>query len=60
MNDVEQMLYAEAAEEVAARRFHPALIAKALAEADGNNQKTIARYIKLRVNHLRQEESSHA
>jgi hypothetical protein len=57
MDEIEERIYAIAAEEVATRHFHPALIAKALAEADGDERKTIARYIKLRVQHLVEEDA---
>jgi hypothetical protein len=55
MNKLEHHLYATAAQEVAAKKFVPALMAKAFSDADGDEKKTIARYIKLRVQHLAEE-----
>lgn len=55
MNKLEEHLYATAAQEVAAKRFVPALMAKAFSDADGDEKKSIARYIKLRVQQLAEE-----
>jgi hypothetical protein len=55
MNKVEEHLYAIAAQEVAAKKFIPALMAKAFSDADGDEKKSIARYIKLRVQQLTEE-----
>ena len=55
MNEIEEKIYTIAAEEVAKKNFNPALFAKAFEEADGDDNKTIARYIKLRVEQLKEE-----
>ena len=55
MDKFEESLYEQAAMEVASKTMRPALAAKAFAEADGDEQKSMARYIKLRVPQLRDE-----
>ena len=51
----EEQLYEWAAEEVAVNNIRPGLMAKALAETDGDETKAAARYIKLRVETMRAE-----
>ena len=51
----EEQLYEFAAEEIAANNIRPGLWAKALAEAEGDDSKAKARYIKLRVETMRAE-----
>ena len=51
----EEGLYELAAAEIAADKFRPGLWAKAIAEADGDDAKARARYIKLRVETLKAE-----
>jgi len=45
----EEQLYELAAEEIAANNIRPGLMAKAVAETDGNVAAANARYLKLRV-----------
>ena len=49
MHALEEQFYELAAREVAERRLVPAVMAKAFSEADGDERKSIARYIKIRV-----------
>ena len=51
----EEQLYEFAAEEIAANNIRPGLWAKAIAEADGDDAKAKARYIKLRVETMKAE-----
>ena len=51
----EEQLYEFAAEEIAANNIRPGLWAKAIAEADGDDGKAKARYIKLRVETMKAE-----
>ena len=51
----EEHLYELAAEEIAANNIRPGLWAKAIAEADGDDAKAKARYIKLRVETMKAE-----
>jgi len=51
----EEQLYELAAKEVAADRIREGLMAKAIAETDGNEAAAIARYLKLRVETLKAE-----
>jgi predicted xylose isomerase-like sugar epimerase len=51
----EEQLYEFAAEEIAANNIRPGLWAKAIAEADGEDAKAKARYIKLRVETMKAE-----
>lgn len=51
----EEHLYELAAEEIAANSIRPGLWAKAIAEADGDDAKAKARYIKLRVETMKAE-----
>ena len=51
----EEQLYEWAAEEVAGNNIRPGLMAKALAETDGDETKAAARYIKLRVETMKAE-----
>jgi hypothetical protein len=55
MNRLEERLYEIAAQEVATKKFMPALMAKAFSDADGDEKKTIARYIRLRVRDLAED-----
>ena len=52
MNSIEEQFYEIAAQEVAERRLIAAILAKAFSEADGDERKTVARYLKLRVEQL--------
>lgn len=49
MNTIEEHFYETAAREVASKQVVPGLMAKAFSECDGDEKKTIARYIKYRV-----------
>lgn len=49
MDTFEEKFYELAAREVAERRLVPAVMAKAFSEADGDERKSIARYIKIRA-----------
>jgi len=60
MNKLEEKCYEIAAREVASRRMHPAMMAKAFSDADGDEKKAIARYIKLRVQRLAEEYAAEA
>lgn len=51
----EEQLYEFAAEEIAANNIRPGLWAKAIAEADGDDAKAKARYIKLRIETMKAE-----
>ena len=51
----EEQLYELAAEEIAANNNRPGLMAKALAETDGNVAAANARYLKLRVETMKAE-----
>ena len=51
----EEHLFQLAAEEIAADNIRPGLWAKAISEADGDDAKAKARYIKLRVEMMRAE-----
>lgn len=55
MNDYNEKFYEMAAREAAAKQFVPGLMAKAFSDADGDKDKTVARYIRLRVDQLSQE-----
>lgn len=55
MNHLEERFYEIAALEVAQRRLIPAAMARAFSEADGDERKAIARYIKVRVQQLHKE-----
>jgi hypothetical protein len=55
MNNLEEQFYEMAAREVAERRLVPGIMAKAFSEADGDERKAVARYIKLRVSQLATE-----
>lgn len=55
MDAREEKLYKKAACEVLARTVVPGLIAKAYSDANGDKDKTIAKYIRLRVEQLREE-----
>jgi len=52
MNKREEKFYEIAAKEIAGKTMVPALAAKAFSDADGDERKTLARYIKLRVEQL--------
>src|SRR6266508_470235 len=58
MDPIEEQLYAIAGQEVASRNMSPGLMAKALADADGDERKAAAGYIKLRVEQLRAEHAA--
>ena len=51
----DENLYELAAEEMAANNIRPGLWAKAIAEAEGDDTKASARYIKLRVEMMKAE-----
>jgi hypothetical protein len=55
MNETERMFYELAADEVAGRNLDKALAAKAYSECNGDESKSIARYIALRVEQLGKE-----
>ncbi len=55
MTPLEEQVYAIAAQEIAQKRFAPGLMAKAFSDADGDKDRTVARYIKLRVQQLHDE-----
>ena len=55
MDASERALYTRVGSEVASKSYDPALFAKAFSEAEGNEQKTKAIYIRSRVNELRQQ-----
>src|SRR4030065_208792 len=52
MNQIEEHFYETAAQEVATKQVVPGLMAKAFSECDGDERRTIARYIKYRVAQL--------
>lgn len=54
-NLAEERLFQLAAEEIAANNIRPGLWAKAISEADGDDAKAKARYIKLRVDMMKAE-----
>ena len=60
MDPIEEQLYAIAGQEVASRNMSPGLMAKALVDANGDERKAAATYIKLRVEQLRAERKTHA
>ena len=49
MNDIEEHFYETAAREVASNQVVPGLMARSFSECDGDEKKTIARYIKYRA-----------
>lgn len=51
----EDEFYEQAAKEVATKEFVPGIWAKAFSQSPGNDQHTIALYIKLRVKQLKQD-----
>ena len=55
MDELEESLYKQVAMEVASKTMQTAIAAKAFSEADGDEKKATARYIKLRVAQLRKE-----
>jgi predicted RNA-binding Zn-ribbon protein involved in translation (DUF1610 family) len=55
MNEAEERFYEIAASEIANKSTVPGLMARAFADADGDEKKTIAKYIKLRVAQLQAE-----
>ncbi|MDD2600529.1 MAG: hypothetical protein PHO37_15105 [Kiritimatiellae bacterium] len=55
MNKIEEELYAQAARELATKTPVPGVMAKAFADADGDERRAFARYIGLRVEHLKDE-----
>jgi len=55
MPDIEEQFYEIAAREVAEKKFNPGMMAKAFSEADGDEKKAIARYIKYRVGQLAEQ-----
>ncbi|MBI3985308.1 MAG: hypothetical protein HY343_00150 [Lentisphaerae bacterium] len=55
MKTTEDKLYRIAATEVLTKTFDPGLMAKAYSDADGNPDKTIAGYIRLRVGQLHEK-----
>ena len=52
MNALEEKFYETAAREIADRKLVPAVMAKAFAEADGDEKRAIALYLKIRVEQL--------
>jgi len=52
MSNLDEQFYELAAREVAECRPVPGTMAKAFSDADGDERKAIARYLKLRVNQL--------
>lgn len=58
MDRNEERLYEIAALELAERRAAPGLMAKAFSETEGDERKSFARYIQLRVRQLREEEKA--
>ena len=55
MSTLEDQFYETAAREVAERRLVAGIMAKAFSEADGDERKAVARYLKLRVSQLAME-----
>ncbi|HBA83293.1 MAG TPA: hypothetical protein DCZ95_04280 [Verrucomicrobia bacterium] len=55
MNAQEEQLYEQAASEVLNKSAVPGLMSKAYSDANGDKDKTIAKYIRLRVKQLRTE-----
>jgi Fe2+ transport system protein B len=55
MSDLEEKFYEIAAQELATKQVAVGLMAKAYSECDGDEKKASARYIKLRVEQLKQE-----
>jgi hypothetical protein len=55
MKNLEEQFYEIAGLEVAERRLVAGLMAKAFSEADGDERKAVARYIKYRVSQLSKE-----
>lgn len=53
MDELEERFYETAAAELAAQNPAPGIMAKALVEADGDEKRAIARYIRLRVAQLK-------
>jgi len=60
VDPIEEQLYAIAGQEVASRNMSPGLMAKALSDAEGDERKAAATYIKLRVEQLRAEQAARA
>ena len=58
MNQIEEHFYETAAQEVATKQVVPGLMAKAFSECDGDERRTIARYIKYRVAQLQEQFAS--
>ncbi len=54
-NEIDRLFYERAGEEIAAKQPVPWIWSKAFAESDGNLDRTAARYIRLRVAHLREQ-----
>ena len=59
MDEDEKLFYTKAAREAAERKYEPALFAKAYSDSEGDENKTIALYIRYRVVELR-EQHEHA
>lgn len=55
MKSIEDKFYEIAIMEIARRSPDPAIMARAISDCDGDERKTIAKYIKLRVSRLKQE-----
>ena len=55
MDPIEEQFYAIAGQEVASRKMSPGLMAKALVDADGDERKAAAAYIRMRVEQLKAE-----
>ena len=53
MDDLEERFYEIAAEEVASQNMAPGIMARALVDAEGDEKRAIAHYIRLRVEPLK-------
>jgi hypothetical protein len=54
MNDLEKKFYEIAGQEIASKQMVTAIFAKAFSDAEGDEKKSLALYIKLRVEDLQQ------
>ena len=60
MDPVEEQFYAIAGQEVASRNMSPGMMSKALVDADGDERKAAACYIRMRVEQLKAEYAARA
>ena len=60
MNKIEETLYEIAGREIAERRTVPGVMAKAFADAQGDEKRTIANYLRLRVRQLSDQAKAEA